>query len=90
MQEASGETTTNLIHLPHSIQTLYDNEFQNRFQGETAQSMFERLSRIFEESDVNNYIITFTFNFVHQCLYIITILTVLLLESRQTQLCACE
>lgn len=54
VQETSGETTTNLIHLPLSIQTLYDNEFQNRFQGETAQSMFERLSRIFEESDVIN------------------------------------
>jgi len=42
-----------MIHPPLSIQTLYDNEFQNRFQGETAQSMFERLSRLFEESDVN-------------------------------------
>lgn len=43
-----------MVHPPLSIQTLYDNEFQNRFQGETAQSMFERLSRLFEESDVNN------------------------------------
>lgn len=42
-----------MTHPPISIQTLYDNEFQNRFQGETAQSMFERLSRLFEESDVN-------------------------------------
>lgn len=52
-QGTSGGTASNLVHLPLSIQTLYDNEFQNRFQGETAQSMFERLSRLFEETDVN-------------------------------------
>ena len=46
-----------MVHPPLSIQTLYDNEFQNRFQGETAQSMFERLSRLFEESDVNNLLL---------------------------------
>ncbi|XP_025411276.1 E3 ubiquitin-protein ligase TRIM37-like isoform X2 [Sipha flava] len=51
IQEISGETASNLVHPPLSIQTLYDNEFQNRYQGETAQSMFERLSRLFEESD---------------------------------------
>lgn len=54
VQEASGETASNLVHPPLSIQTLYDNEFQNRYQGETAQSMFERLSRLFEESDVSD------------------------------------
>lgn len=53
VQGISGETASNLVHPPPSIQTLYDNEFQNRFQGETAQSMFERLSRLFEESEVN-------------------------------------
>ncbi|KAL4091039.1 hypothetical protein QTP88_025780 [Uroleucon formosanum] len=51
VQGASCETASNMVHPPLSIQTLYDNEFQNRFQGETAQSMFERLSRLFEESD---------------------------------------
>ncbi|KAL5233216.1 hypothetical protein ACI65C_000626 [Semiaphis heraclei] len=51
VQGASCETVSNMVHPPLSIQTLYDNEFQNRFQGETAQSMFERLSRLFEESD---------------------------------------
>ncbi|XP_060872898.1 E3 ubiquitin-protein ligase TRIM37-like isoform X3 [Metopolophium dirhodum] len=51
VQGASCETASNRVHPPLSIQTLYDNEFQNRFQGETAQSMFERLSRLFEESD---------------------------------------
>ncbi|XP_003245868.1 E3 ubiquitin-protein ligase TRIM37 isoform X2 [Acyrthosiphon pisum] len=51
VQAASCETASNMVHPPLSIQTLYDNEFQNRFQGETAQSMFERLSRLFEESD---------------------------------------
>lgn len=50
----SDETASNLIHPPLSIQNLYDDKFKNRFQGETAQSMFERLSRLFEESDVNH------------------------------------
>jgi hypothetical protein len=59
IQEISGETASNLVHPPLSIQTLYDNEFQNRYQGETAQSMFERLSRLFEESDVSNFYILF-------------------------------
>ncbi|VVC25902.1 Hypothetical protein CINCED_3A003233 [Cinara cedri] len=54
VQGASGETASNLIHPPLSVQALYDNEFQNRFQGETAQSMFERLSRLFQESDNTN------------------------------------
>lgn len=55
VQGTSGETASNLLLLPFSVQTLYDNEFQSRFQGETAQTMFERLSRLFEESDVNNF-----------------------------------
>jgi len=70
-----------MIHPPLSIQTLYDNEFQNRFQGETAQSMFERLSRLFEESDVNYLLLI---NLLHT-LYvkpIISIVLVLILEPR--------
>jgi len=58
-QEVQGicsEATSNMVHPPLMIQTLYDNEFQNRFQGETAQSMFERLSRLFEESNVINLV----------------------------------
>lgn len=51
---ASGETASNLVHPPLLMQTLCDNGFQSRIQEETAQSMFDRLSRLFEESDVTN------------------------------------
>lgn len=48
----SGEVATNLVHPPLSIQTLYDNDFQDRFQDEPAQFMFERLNRLLKDSDV--------------------------------------
>lgn len=70
-----------MIHPPLSIQTLYDNEFQNRFQGETAQSMFERLSRLFEESDVN-YLLLIQLIHILYVKPIISIVLVLILESR--------
>lgn len=58
----SVENASNLVHPPISVHSLYDNEFQSRFQGETAQSMFERLSRLFQESDVNKFIIFYNRN----------------------------
>ncbi|XP_050534361.1 E3 ubiquitin-protein ligase TRIM37-like isoform X2 [Daktulosphaira vitifoliae] len=44
--------SNNLVHPPINVQTLFDGETSNRFQGETAQLMFERLSRLFQETEV--------------------------------------
>jgi len=66
-QRISSENASKPLLQPSlSLQTMNDNEFQNRFQDETAQSMLERLSRIFEETDVN-VIFMYTNN---HCIYI--------------------
>lgn len=81
VQETSGETVSSLVHPPLPTQTLYDNEFQNRYQGETAQSMFERLSRLFEESDVSDFYSLLFIYFIILVTKHVKLIFILFLES---------